>query len=158
MITRIFRLSFALFICLYLLQFVGCGTSSTARKHDSPSAKTQGTVNEMPRFNLTGIWRSPVCGVMKLRQSGNKVTGTYECNDGQIKGTVEGNRFKYSWWEKARGRSYKQAFKTHRGNGYFIISKNGKKLTGKWRTEDSKKWGGSWSFSWRSDWHIRKIK
>jgi hypothetical protein len=147
---------------LFILSFSGCRASHKGESVDvvtpSPSVTTEGKSAETPQFDLTGIWKSSIFGEMKLRQSGNKVTGVYDCNDGQLSGVVEGNRFVYDWWEQAPGRPYKKAFKTHRGDGYFEISKSGKMLKGKWRLEGVKKWGGNWQFSWRSNLRVKKIK
>jgi hypothetical protein len=147
---------------IFILSFSGCRASYDVKTEDratpSPSVEMEGTPVEAPQFDLTGIWKSSIFGEMKLRQSGNKVTGVYDCNDGQLAGVVEGNRFVYDWWELAQGRPYQKAFKTHRGDGYFDISKKGKRLKGKWRLEGVKKWGGNWQFSWRSPLRLKKIK
>jgi hypothetical protein len=155
-----FIVVFLIFICF--LTIPGCRASHDAQTEDRvtspPSVKTEGKSAEAPYYDLTGIWKSSIFGEMKLRQSGNRVTGVYDCNDGQIEGVVEGSRYIYDWWEQAPGRPYKKAFKTHRGDGYFDISKNGKRLTGKWRLEGVKKWGGNWQFSWRSNLRVKKIR
>ena len=147
---------------IFILSFSGCKASHKGEPSGvvtpSPSVTTEGKSAETPQFDLTGIWKSSIFGEMKLRQSGNRVTGVYDCNDGQLAGVVEGNRFVYDWWEQAPGRPYKKAFKTHRGDGYFDILKNGKRLKGKWRLEGVKKWGGNWQFSWRSNLRVKKIK
>jgi len=151
-----------LLISICFLAVSGCGGSHGVkpekREVSLSSGKTKSESTHDPHFNLTGIWKSSLFGEMKLRQSGDKVTGVYDCNDGQIAGVVEGSRFVYDWWEQAPGRPYKKAYETHRGDGYFDISKNGKRLKGKWRLEGVKKWGGNWQFSWRSNLRVKKIK
>ncbi|MBW2637042.1 MAG: hypothetical protein JRC86_05895 [Deltaproteobacteria bacterium] len=155
-----FNVLLLIFVCF--LTITGCRASHDVKTEDRatslPSVKMEGTSAKAPQFDLTGIWKSSILGEMTLRQSGNTVTGVYDCNDGQLAGVVEGNRFVYDWWEHSPGRPYKKAFKTHRGDGYFDISKNGKRLKGKWRLEGVKKWGGNWQFSWRSNLRVKKIK
>jgi hypothetical protein len=159
---RKYRFVVLLLIYICFLTITGCKATHDVKNEDratsAPSVKMEGKSAEAPQFDLTGIWKSSIFGEMKLRQSGNTVTGVYECNHGQLSGVIEGTRFVYDWWEQAPGRPYKKAFKTHRGDGYFDISNNGKRLKGKWRLEGVKKWGGNWQFSWRSNLRVKKIK
>jgi len=133
---------FLIGLCVIVL--AGCAASANAPTRTgagAPAAKRTGTVR-----SIGGVWKSHVFGIMKLKQSGGRVRGTYDCNDGQLEGTVEGNRFTYRWWENVPNRPYEKAFKTHRGDGYFDILKDGKLLDGKWRIEDVAEWGGDWRF------------
>ncbi len=139
-----FRAGALLLMGLCVVFFFGCAASSkapTGTGKGVSTAQKAGTVR-----SIGGVWKSHVWGIMKLKQSGSKVRGTYDCNDGQLEGTVEGDRFTYRWWENVPNRPYEQAFKTHRGNGYFDILKDGKLLDGKWRIEDVEEWGGDWRF------------
>jgi len=63
---------------------------------------------------------------MVLIQSGTTVTGTYESNDGQITGTVQGNRLVGSWSEgnDAQGGPFE-----------LKMSSDGKMFAGWWTTE-----------------------
>jgi len=97
-------------------------------------------------MNLTGTWDSPEWGLMELIQLGNKLTGLYTHDDGQISGNVDGQNITFTWWEKTvKGMPYKNAEKGQRGEGYFQISDDGNFIKGEWRYEGSQNWDGQWS-------------
>lgn len=144
MIREGFRSNALLLIGLCVILFYGCAASSKVPARSGEGVSTAHKAGDVR--SIGGVWKSHVWGIMKLKQSGSTVRGTYDCNDGQLEGTVEGDRFTYRWWENVPNRPYEQAFKTHRGDGYFDILKDGKLLDGKWRIEDVEEWGGDWRF------------
>src|SRR4051812_19748426 len=54
------------------------------------AAGTPSPVAATGPVDFTGDWDSPEWGAMTLQQDGNRVTGTYIFNDGQLDGTVSG--------------------------------------------------------------------
>ncbi|MBN2284301.1 MAG: hypothetical protein JXO48_10460 [Deltaproteobacteria bacterium] len=138
MTHRFCRHAAVFLLCFLLLMLLGCAASSPAKK-GKPG-------DETGRHSIAGIWKSHIWGSMILKQSGDQVWGTYDYNQGQLRGVLEGDRFSYRWWELVPHRSYEQAFKNHRGDGYFDLSDDGKKLEGKWRLEGVEEWGGDWFF------------
>ena len=148
--TRKVRFISVLLIISCVILFSGCAAPRTAKKsageEAAAPAKTNNADAAAPQFNIGGTWKSAMFGLMILKQSGGKVTGAYDYNDGQLRGTIEGDRFTFKWWEHVPGQPYEQAFESNRGDGYFDIPPDGKKLDGKWRYEGHEEWGGNWSF------------
>jgi hypothetical protein len=148
--TRRVRVLSVLLIFCCMILFSGCAAPRTAKKSADESAAVSAKATNAdaaaPQLNIGGTWKSAMFGPMTLKQSGIKVTGAYDYNDGQLKGTIEKNRFTFKWWEHVPGQPYEQAFESNRGDGYFDISPDGKKLDGKWRYEGHEEWGGNWSF------------
>jgi peptide/nickel transport system substrate-binding protein len=90
--------------------------------------------------NLTGVWETNY-GRMRLYQIGNKVTGTYDHDDGEIEGEFSiSTTLVFKWWEKARGKGFDQAALNERGIGYFNVSRDENVLTGKWMYYEGRKW------------------
>ena len=79
-------------------------------------------------------------GIMKLIQSGNAVTGTYEYKDGRISGTVSGTTFTGTWSE---GPSYQPPDQA--GDVTLKLSTGGTELSGQWRYGFSGAWSGDWN-------------
>jgi hypothetical protein len=77
---------------------------------------------------FTGTWDTTF-GPLTMIQKGKKVTGTYYDGKAKLEGTVEGNKLKFDYQEKAQG-----------GQGEFDLSADGKSFTGKWRVVGEKKW------------------
>ena len=90
--------------------------------------------------NFDGVWQTAF-GTLRtritLRQSGNRVTGTYTWADGKIEGTVTGNVLRFKWTQ-SNGR---------KGAGHFILKPDGKSFEGYWSYTDDpdNKSGGSWN-------------
>lgn len=90
------------------------------------------------KVSFTGNWKTNY-GPMTLKQTGNTVKGSYEYRKGRIdriKGEVTGKRFDFKWIESTQ--------KSSQGDGYFIISDDGKSFHGKWRSGYSGPWAGDW--------------
>lgn len=103
-------------------------------------------------FDLTGAWNSPEWGIMGLFQLDDQVFGSYEYNNGQLEGTIDGRRLTFRWWESvALGEPYESADPGQRGDGYFVISRDGTSLSGQWRYEGSTDWDGDWTAELMSD-------
>ena len=83
--------------------------------------------------DLSGIWKTNLVD-LSLTQSGNNVTGSYEHAGGKLKGTITGNRLDYTWTE-TNGK---------KGKGYFIISDEGKSISGRYGYNDDNSGGGEW--------------
>ncbi len=115
----------------------GCNLLQQAVTQEKPEARG---------IDLTGTWESPEWGQTQLTQEGNKVRGTYVYHDGQIEGTIDGQRIEFRWWEGVVvGQPYESADPASRGDGYFNVSSDGKTLTGQWRYEGSSEWAGDWN-------------
>ena len=95
---------------------------------------------------VAGSWFSNF-GMVELKQKGNNVWGTYEHENGQLQGTLEGNRLEFTWWQGAKGLPYKTAKSGKRGTGYLIVAENEKSLHGEWRYGRSGGWNGEWTLT-----------
>ncbi len=100
-----------------------------------------GTLLSIAPKDFSGSWNTE-WGVLTIRQNGESVTGEYTHKAGKIEGTVSGDRLNFFW---AQSPSYSTP--SDAGDGYFIISTDGKKLNGKWRYGYSGEWQGDWSGS-----------
>jgi hypothetical protein len=98
------------------------------------------------RLNITGVWHSPGYGLMVLQHKGRRITGTYEHDNGQLDGILEGDRITFKWWEQVdEGKPYDMAKPDHRGQGYFTVSPDSRTFSGMWKYEGSAGWNGAWS-------------
>ncbi|TAH36371.1 MAG: hypothetical protein EYC70_11250 [Planctomycetota bacterium] len=80
-----------------------------------------------------GLWDTSY-GRMRLRQSGDAVTGSYAYAGGsQVAGTVAGERLTFTYSEPAA-----------RGEGWFELRDGGQHFEGQWRAEGQPGWS-SWS-------------
>ena len=82
---------------------------------------------------LSGAWKTNLVDLF-LTQSGNVVTGSYDHAGGKLKGTITGNRLDYTWTE-TNGK---------KGKGYFIISDDGKSISGRYGYNDDNSSAGEW--------------
>ena len=80
----------------------------------------------MGRGTFTGTWTSTF-GEMQLRQSGQRVTGTYTYNDGHIEGRIVNNILRFTWEERASGGV---------GLGIFSLTDDGNSINGQWTSGD----------------------
>lgn len=111
------------------------------------SSGTAGYVVKPDYFQLshsfTGTWDSE-WGEMTLTQRGTYVAGAYTRFNG-VKGTIngklEGNLLRFSWEEKG---DLTKGQLTRRGRGFFNLSRDGKKLRGRWGYDNSMVDGGTW--------------
>jgi hypothetical protein len=87
----------------------------------------------------TGKWDTEQWGEMTLQQNGSNVTGDYEWDGGNIKGTVSGNILKGTWSESPTYQPENDA-----GDFEFTISSDGNSFTGRWRYGSSGDWDGNW--------------
>jgi len=76
---------------------------------------------------FTGKWDTD-WGGMNLLQVGNTLTGTYDYEGGKIQGTIDGNTATGTWSEAP---SYQPPLNA--GDFIFILSADGKIISGKWR-------------------------
>ena len=104
------------------------------------------TLFESTGVYIAGRWFSNF-GIVELEQDRNHVWGTYEHEEGQLQGTLEGDRLDFTWWEGHWGTPYKSAKVGDKGVGYLIIAKGEKSMHGKWRYSQSKEWDGEWTLT-----------
>jgi len=82
---------------------------------------------------------------LTLKQSGNKITGIYEHDNGRLEGTIEGSEIRGRWYEAPTYKPPKDA-----GEFRFSFAQDLKSFTGKWHYGFEEK-------QWRSDWNGKKI-
>jgi hypothetical protein len=85
-------------------------------------------------------------GKITIQQSGNKITGNYERNNGRIEGTVEGREIRGRWMEAPTYTPPKCA-----GELRFTFSEDKKTFKGKWHQGFEEK-------EWREDWNGKKVE
>ena len=103
-----------------------------------PAATPTPTPTGMPSATWTGVWATN-WGNMELTQSDGSVTGTYVHDEGQIQGTVQGNKLIGTWSEYP---SY--APPDDAGEFEFTLSPDGNSFLGRWRYDSSGDWD-EWS-------------
>jgi hypothetical protein len=111
----------------------------------TPEQPPQEEPTSAPALDLTGEWMSPEWGALWLEQEGDLVTGTYEYHDGQIRGTLIGNRLEFRWWEFVPGQPYEAADPGARGDAYFDVLADGNHIEGEWRYEGDADWVSIWT-------------
>ncbi len=92
-----------------------------------------------PLGNFGGAWDT-TWGIMRLTQSGNSVSGTYEYSNGKIRGKVEGRILKGSWTQD------EGAAAEPTGSIEFTLSSDGNSWSGIWdyrSAEGSGDWYGT---------------
>ena len=85
--------------------------------------------------NFTGVW-STTFGLMRLRQSGRHVTGTYTYSDGVIDGYVTNGVLKMRWLERDTN---------GKGPGEFTLADDGDSFTGTWAYDETLDNTSSWT-------------
>ena len=95
---------------------------------------TATSTSPMPLSTWTGVWDTD-WGRMELTQSDGSVTGTYEYDQGQIQGTVQGNKLVGTWSEYP---SY--APPDDAGDFEFVLSPDGNSFLGRWRYDSEGDW------------------
>lgn len=97
--------------------------------------------NPLPAgIDVTGKWDSN-WGRLVLTQTGPKLSGTSDYNDGRLEGTVDGDLILFDWVQPGNPSEARQeAF----GKGWFRISQDGLRLEGKWGYGPEREGGGAW--------------
>lgn len=85
--------------------------------------------------NFTGVW-STTFGIMRLRQSGRHVSGTYTYSDGVIDGYVTNGTLKLHWLERDTN---------GKGPGEFVLSEDGDSFSGIWAYDETVENTSSWT-------------
>lgn len=150
-------LSRLLILAALVFVLAGCGSAPAATSTPlapaatsiptAPTVEAVGTptlVAATGPVDYTGDWDSSEWGGMTLQQDGNRVTGTYVFNDGQLDGMVSGAVLTFHWWEEARGEPFEQAAVAHRGDGHFTMLAGSRAIAGDWRYEGSDSYTGNW--------------
>jgi hypothetical protein len=94
-------------------------------------------------ISLSGEWVSEEVDAMSLTHAGSKVTGSYEYSDengkhsGTLEGELQGARLKGRWSEQSAAGKYS-------GSVEWVVSSDGKSLSGQWRSDDGSE-QGAWS-------------
>ncbi|MBK7561224.1 MAG: hypothetical protein IPI68_06790 [Chitinophagaceae bacterium] len=94
--------------------------------------------NKLEKINWQGTWKTQ-WGLMVIAQNGNKITGTYEHDNGKIKGTFTGNKLTGTWSEAPT-----YLFPNDAGEFEFTLSADGKSFTGRWRYGNKGIWQTGW--------------
>jgi len=82
--------------------------------------------------DFSGMWDTPF-GHMHLVQDGGKVKGRYRSDRGCVDGKITGDTLYFTWSDP-----------DGRGDGFFVLSADGKALEGAYRREGEAEWEGSW--------------
>lgn len=103
------------------------------------------SAKEKKSNNFSGTWESAQWGVMTLQQSGTRVVGQWEYQNGRLEGDVADGKLTFKWWQNVeRGTPYDSAPVADRGDGYFVLSADAESFTGKWRLHGWKAWKDDW--------------
>jgi hypothetical protein len=86
-----------------------------------------------------GDWQTK-WGKMVIVQTGNEVTGTYEHDNGKIKGVIVGDKIIGTWSEAPTYLPPNDA-----GEFEMILSSDGQSFTGRWRYGTTGRWEGGWN-------------
>lgn len=117
----------------------------TKSNKDEPKIEKTGSSQVV---SIAGTWDTTF-GHMIIKQSGNKVTGTYTHDNGKIEGTLNGNILIGKWSEAP---SYSSPYDA--GDFKFVFSKDFKSFTGSYRYGFGKE---SWTEKWY-EWRGKKIE
>ena len=83
--------------------------------------------------DFSGMWDT-YFGYMQLRQNHEKVEGKYRSDIGSIKGQAKGDTLFFDWKDNEG-----------QGDGYFVMSADGRTLSGAYRLKGHEDWDGQWS-------------
>jgi len=84
--------------------------------------------------DFSGKWESDF-GLVELMQTGEHVTGTYSCCNGNIAGRVNGPRLEFTWQDPMYGNGW----------GQFVMSQDRKRLDGVWGQSGQQTANGKWN-------------
>lgn len=111
-------------------------TTKTKSSTANSSYSTSNTVTRQGAANFSGTWLSPEWGEVRMTQQGNKLRGSYDHQQGQIEGTIKGDKVEMRWWEPSKqGMSYDETIHPERGTAKFRIDPKAGALKGDWRYE-----------------------
>jgi len=111
-------------------------TTKTKSSMASSSYSTSNTVMRQGAANFSGTWLSPEWGEVRMTQQGNNLRGSYDYQQGQIEGTIKGDKVEMRWWEPPKqGMSYEETIHPERGTATFRIDPKAGALKGNWRYE-----------------------
>ena len=130
------RLALAALV-LTVTALVGCGGPVQSAVAPGPA---------IPGLNLSAKWYSQPFGDLQLVQTGANVRGTYEDprgpdHNGTLRGTIEGDLLHLEWIKPGNPAA---ALFPQRGKAWLRISRDGRKLAGKWGFETAED-GGEWT-------------
>jgi hypothetical protein len=136
-ITFIAKAGRMLFLLLVLTGLSLWPAASIVSSGNAPA--NNASAEKQSNCSWTGNWNT-YFGNMTLVQTGNKVTGTYEADNGRINGTVVGNRLVGTWSEAPSYSPPSQA-----GNIEFNLSSDCNSFNGRWKYGSEGNWSTNWS-------------
>ena len=101
----------------------------------------------IPNLNLTGEWDSQPFGLLKLKQDGRLLTGSYTDprgpdHDGTIRGKVEGDLVRVQWIKQGNDLT---AVQTVQGRAWLRVKRGGKFLEGRFGYDEEEEGAGPWT-------------
>jgi|GEM_PF-812073 len=130
---KVLSLVLLLVVALTLIPSAIAGSSAVLKARSLASPVTVGACDWTGTWNT--VWGS-LSSQMHLQQTGNRVTGTYEWDNGKIEGLVSGNTLTGTWSEAP---SYSPPGDA--GDFEFTISPDCNSFTGRWRYGSAGGWG-----------------
>ena len=135
------------------LLFEDAAGKGRVTNYDGAGTVTTGTTTAATtpsRLTFSGTWDGAEYGILIMSQEGDNAFGAYEYTDyqggrqyGYVKGVVAGPSLYYNWWQSPEpGVSVAEA--AERGDGYFVLGRDGNRLKGQWRPEGEKTWTNDW--------------
>ncbi len=82
--------------------------------------------------DFSGMWDTPF-GYMLIVQEGSRARGKYRSDLGSLEGRIKGDTLYFKWKDP-----------DGKGDGFFVLSADGKALDGAYRREGDTEWEGSW--------------
>jgi hypothetical protein len=82
--------------------------------------------------DFSGVWDTPF-GYMHLVQDGEKVRGKYRSDLGSIDGRIKGDTLYFTWSDPDGS-----------GDGFLVLSADGRSLDGAYRRGREPDWEGRW--------------
>ena len=122
-----------LVLALTLIPSAVAGSSTVLKARSLASPMAVGACDWTGTWNT--VWGS-LSSQMHLQQTGNRVTGTYEWDNGKIEGLVSGNTLTGTWSEAPSHSPPGDA-----GDFEFTISPDCSSFTGRWRYGSAGGWG-----------------
>ena len=117
---------------------VGCGAPQ--KKAEEPGAP-------IPGLKLSGKWFSTEFGDLELIQAGKNITGKYADrrgpdHNGRFRGHLKGDLIRLEWIKPGNSVA---AVMPRRGRAWLRVSRDGRRLFGRWGFDDSEEDGGPWT-------------
>jgi hypothetical protein len=112
-------------------------TALFAQKRANVEAKPEGGFTK----KVSGTWDCGEFGTLILKQSGNKVTGTYDVNGGILSGNIVGNKLIATWTEEEADETGSVEFDLE----IRRMTPDPTHLTGRYKNSNDKSWSTGWN-------------